>query len=66
MDTGTLLAILLGTPAVIALAKGIADFLRKERASIRIEADGKVIATGLRSEDAAKIAESISRAMRRN
>jgi hypothetical protein len=58
-DPGTILVLVLGTPAILAIAKGIADFLRRERASIVIESDGKVVAKGIRGEDASRIAEVI-------
>ena len=61
-DPGSILVLVLGTPAIIAVARGLASFIRRERAaSIVIESDGKVIAEGLRSEDAAKIAEVMAR-----
>jgi hypothetical protein len=59
-DLGATVVLMLGAPAVVALAQGIADFLRREHASIDIlTKDKKVVARGLKSEDAAKIAEAI-------
>jgi hypothetical protein len=61
-DFGTTLAIILGTASVTALAKGVATWLaRHSGAKIQINADGSVIATGLDSRDAARIAEAFSR-----
>lgn len=61
-DFGATLAIVLGTPAAIALAKGIAAYLSRAGTSIAIEAGGKVVAKGIRGEDAARIAEAFSSA----
>jgi len=56
MDMGATLVLLLGTPAIIAIAKGIANFIARERSSLIIEtARGKVVFSG-NSGDAAKIA----------
>jgi hypothetical protein len=59
-DFGSILVLVLGTPAIIVIAKGIADFLRRERATIEIESNGRVIAKGIRGGDAARIAEAMS------
>jgi hypothetical protein len=59
-DFGTTLVLVLGTSAVTAIAKGIADYLRRNRGRIVIEADGKVIAENISGEDAARIAEAMS------
>jgi hypothetical protein len=73
LDFGTVLVLVLGTPAAIAIAKGtapaitaiakgIADYLRRDRATIAIECgDGKIIATGISGDDAARIAEALSK-----
>ena len=63
-DFGSVLAIIVGTPAAFAIAKGIADWLRKRptaRLTIKKELDGttEVIAEGVTSEDAAKIASAL-------
>ena len=59
MDFGGTLVILLGTPAVIAIAKGIGNWLkRRNTACITIEApDGRVIARNISSKNAARLAE---------
>ncbi len=58
-DFGSVLVLVLGTPAIIAVAKGIANFLCRERATIVIEEDGKVISAEMTGKDAAKIAAEI-------
>ena len=57
-DFGATLAIILGTASVTALAKGVAAWMAHNRAKIQINADGTVIASGLDSPDAARIAEA--------
>jgi hypothetical protein len=59
-DFGATLVLVLGTEAVIAIAKGIADYLRRNRGTIVIEADGKVVATGLSGENATEIAKALA------
>jgi hypothetical protein len=61
-DFGTTLVLLFGTPVAIALANGIAGFLKRHSgASITISTDGAVVARNLNSEDAAKIATAFGR-----
>lgn len=71
-DFGATLILVLGTPAVIALAKhtapmlaraanAIADNLSRNRAKITIEADGRVVAEKISGDDAARIAEAFAR-----
>lgn len=61
-DLGATVAIILGTASVTALAKGMAAWLaRHSGARIQISADGKVVASGLDSQDAARIVEAFSR-----
>lgn len=63
MDFGATLVLVLGTPAILALANGLADWLRKRQsATIKIsDASGSVIveATGLDSADALRIADKL-------
>jgi len=61
-DFGATLAIILGTAAATAVAKGVAAWLaRHSGAKIQIGADGSVLASNLDSRDAARIAEAFSR-----
>lgn len=59
-DFGATLILVLGTPAILAIAKGIANYLSRDRAKITIEANGKIIAEGVSGDDAARIAEAMS------
>lgn len=59
-DFGTVLVLVLGTEAIVAIAKGIADYLRRDRGTIALESDGRVVAEGISGEDAARIAEALS------
>ena len=59
-DFGATLVLVLGTPAVLAVAKGVADYLRRKRGTITIEKDGTLVATGISGDDAARIAEAFS------
>jgi hypothetical protein len=58
-DFGATLVLMLGTPAVIAVAHGIAAYLKRDRARITITKDGEVIAVNVSGEDAAKIVEAV-------
>src|SRR5690242_13674828 len=57
-DFGATLVLILGTPAILAIANGIASYLKRDRGTITIYKDGKTIATGLSGEDATRIAEA--------
>jgi hypothetical protein len=58
-DFGATLAIILGSAAVTAVAKGVEAWLaRNSGAKIQINKDGSVIASNLDSRDAARIAEA--------
>ena len=58
MDFGATLILVLGTPAVLAIASGIADYIRRDRGTLVIEKDGRVVFRGS-SGDAARIAEAL-------
>src|SRR4030095_11359848 len=59
MDFGATLLLVLGTPAVLAIAKGISAYLARERAGeLTIERDGKVVFRGS-SGDAAQVAAAL-------
>jgi hypothetical protein len=61
MDFGATLVVALGTPAILAIARGISSFLARERrGTLVIKHDGDVVFKG-NSSDAAKIAASLSR-----
>ena len=60
-DFGATLILALGTPAVIAVAKGIQAFLSRERqGTLVIRQNGEVVFKG-NSADAAKISAALSR-----
>lgn len=59
-DPGTILAIILAGPAIVEIAKGIANYLSRERGKIIIEKNGKIIAEGISGADAARIMEALS------
>jgi Effector Associated Constant Component 1 len=62
-DAGSVLVAVLAAPAVVAfaqgpvleLAKGLADWLRKRRATVTIGADGSVTTDNVRAEDVERI-----------
>ena len=60
-DFGATLVLVLGAPAVIKIASGIAALLAKRRTFISIEQDGKLIAKGLGGADMARIAEAFGK-----
>jgi hypothetical protein len=63
-DFGATLVLMLGTPAIIAIANGIASYLKRNHGKITIYEDGKVIASGISGDDAARIAEAFSKRYR--
>ena len=61
-DMGATLVLLLGTASATAVAKGVATWLaRQGSARIEISQNGNVLASGLESRDAARIAEVFAR-----
>ena len=62
-DLGTTLSLVLGTPAVIAVAKALGNWLARHRqAGITIRTpQGEIIGTNLTSKDALKLAELLLR-----
>ena len=60
-DAGSTLILILGTPAILALAKGISNYLSRDRAKITIEKDGKIVAVNISGDDAARIAETFQK-----
>src|SRR5690242_16534407 len=61
MDFGASLALLLGAPAIVAVAKGIESFLeRYQTASIRItRPDGSIVVENLSGRQAARLAAKL-------
>jgi hypothetical protein len=59
-EFGATMILILGSPAIIAVAKGIANYLNRQRGKITIEADGRVIAEGISGADASRIAEAMA------
>ena len=59
-DFGATLVLILGAPAAVAVAKGIADYLRRVGGKITIEADGKIVATNISGDDLGKIESALS------
>jgi hypothetical protein len=59
-DFGATLILVLGTPAILAVAKGIASYLARHRGTISISKNGEVVATGISGDDAARIAEAFA------
>lgn len=60
-DFGTTLVLVLGAPAMVIIAKGIADYLSRTGGSLTIQdRSGKVIAKNIKSTDAARIVEAFS------
>lgn len=62
MDFGSILAIILGTKAVIAVAEGLGAWLKQhQRASIRIERpDGTIVAENITSRQALELAKLLT------
>ena len=62
MDMGATLILLLGTPALIAIAKGIGAFIARERPGrIRIKKGDTMIEVDGSSSDMARVAESLAK-----
>lgn len=63
MDFGATLAVVIGTPAVLALARGIALWLARKRSTLEFEIDGDRVtfrAEGSLDENTARIVEALS------
>lgn len=60
MDLGATLAVILGSAAVTAVARGIKAWLEKnQNVEIELHKDGNVIAKGLRGKDTLTLAQMI-------
>lgn len=63
-DIGTALVAVFGTPAIVLIARGIANWISRTRQTIVIERDGEKVtfkATGRVDENAVRIAEALVR-----
>jgi hypothetical protein len=73
-DAGTVLVAMLAAPAVVEfakgpvleLAKGLADWLRKRRATVSIGADGSVTTDNVRADDVERIIVATLQARKKN
>lgn len=73
-DAGTVLVAVLAAPAVVELAKGpvlelakgIADWLRKRRATVTIGADGSVATENVRADDVERIVLAVLQAQHKS
>jgi hypothetical protein len=61
MDFGTTLVLVLGAPSVVATARAISNWLKRNNAAmLRLETkDGRLLARNLKSEDASAIINSL-------
>jgi|JI10StandDraft_1071094.scaffolds.fasta_scaffold955305_1 hypothetical protein len=60
MDFGSTLVLLLGAPAAVAVAKGIADYLRRAGGTVTISADGSIETKNISGNDVASIAKALT------
>ena len=58
-DFGSTLVLLLGTPAILAVAHGIASYLQRDRGTVAISANG-IVAEGISGNDVARIVEALA------
>ena len=59
-DIGTVVGVVITSSAAVALASGLADWIRLRKASITIKKNGAVVATGLTGEQSIRLAEIIN------
>lgn len=60
MDMGATLVLVLGTPAVLAVAKGISDYLKRYGGTVKISSKGDIETKGISGDDVAEIVKSLS------
>src|SRR5437016_423902 len=66
-DFGATLVLLLGAPAVVALAKAVGDWLKlRHSISITIKKDGTVIAQNITSKEASRLIEILRNGKQEN
>jgi hypothetical protein len=61
LDFGATLVLVLGAPAVVAIAHGIASYLKRHGGSVTITKDGSVIAKNISGDDVARITEALAK-----
>jgi nitrogen regulatory protein PII-like uncharacterized protein len=60
MDMGATIVLILGTPAAIAISKGIADYIRRAGVTVTVSSDEKeVTIKNMKSEDVANSLKAI-------
>lgn len=58
-DFGATLILVLGTPAIVAVARAIADYIQRRGVSVSITPDGGVSINNVRSADVANIVKNL-------
>jgi len=61
MSVGSVLVLVLGTPAAVVLARAIGDWLRRTGTRIRITKDGEVLGENLASGDMPKLVAALGK-----
>jgi hypothetical protein len=61
MDFGATLILILGAPAIVAVAKGISVYLTRAGGTVTITPDGGVETKGIAGDDVAKIVAALSK-----